>query len=244
MIGFSRGGFQATDLSFIIREDQDIYYLFRKNSSRRSATVLRSADDQIGRNAISGASHGERRADGDRAPVCKVAFLDMTKRNRWKCSTEPRAVRLTARRVPMSCTCRCLHRRHSIAAYRRFPLPRGSASAEQSSSSYPIKSMRSVVMAFPTGLAAPRETPERGPCCVADVDDVAFTRKSFRQRDIAISIDSFIKNITHWQHAWMQPIAILFDDPPRLRLPLTRRYASTIKRGKLIDLGNIPGRNH
>jgi polyhydroxybutyrate depolymerase len=54
----------------------------------------------------------------------------------------------------------------------------GSGSSERSLSLYPaLTDPEGVVMAFPTGLAGPAGTAwNTGPCCVADVDDLAFAK--------------------------------------------------------------------
>jgi polyhydroxybutyrate depolymerase len=54
----------------------------------------------------------------------------------------------------------------------------GSGSLERSTSPYPAAiDAEGVVMAFPTGLSGPLGAAWNvGPCCVADVDDVAFSR--------------------------------------------------------------------
>jgi polyhydroxybutyrate depolymerase len=54
----------------------------------------------------------------------------------------------------------------------------GSAESEASNSPYPdVLNAAGVVMAFPDGLRGPAGTAWNvGPCCVADVDDVAFAR--------------------------------------------------------------------
>lgn len=54
----------------------------------------------------------------------------------------------------------------------------GSGSLERSTSLYPaVTDAEGVVMAFPTGLSGPLGAAWNvGPCCVADVDDVAFSR--------------------------------------------------------------------
>jgi len=59
-----------------------------------------------------------------------------------------------------------------------FHVNGGSGSLEQSTSLYPaVTDAEGVVMAFPTGLSGPMGAAWNfGPCCVADVDDVAFSR--------------------------------------------------------------------
>jgi polyhydroxybutyrate depolymerase len=72
-----------------------------------------------------------------------------------------------------------------------FHAQNGSGSSELSSSPYPAQTdLEGVVMAFPTGLRGPAGTAWNvGPCCVADVDDVAFARNLVAQVMTTACID-------------------------------------------------------
>lgn len=66
-----------------------------------------------------------------------------------------------------------------------------SGSSERASSPYPaVTDREGVVMAFPDGLRGPAGTAWNvGPCCVADVDDVAFARALVAQIQTLACID-------------------------------------------------------
>jgi polyhydroxybutyrate depolymerase len=67
----------------------------------------------------------------------------------------------------------------------------GNGSGERSSSPYPAQTdPDGVVMAFPTGLAGPSGNAWNvGPCCVKDVDDVAFAKALVKQIEQTACID-------------------------------------------------------
>jgi polyhydroxybutyrate depolymerase len=67
----------------------------------------------------------------------------------------------------------------------------GSGSTERSMSPYPAAlDAAGVIMAFPTGVAGPSGAAWNvGPCCVADVDDVAFARAVVTQIEASACID-------------------------------------------------------
>jgi polyhydroxybutyrate depolymerase len=67
----------------------------------------------------------------------------------------------------------------------------GSGISQLSNSPYPSElDSEGVVMAFPDGLAGPAGTAWNvGPCCVADVDDVAYTRALVAQVQATACID-------------------------------------------------------
>jgi polyhydroxybutyrate depolymerase len=68
----------------------------------------------------------------------------------------------------------------------------GSAMQQSESSRYPpVTDPEGVVMAFPMGLASPSGAPgwNVGPCCVANVDDVAFARAVLAQIRATACID-------------------------------------------------------
>ena len=68
----------------------------------------------------------------------------------------------------------------------------GSGMSQRSSSPYPaVLDPDGVVMAFPDGLRGPAGTAWNvGPCCVADVDDVAFARALVADVEASLCIDS------------------------------------------------------
>jgi polyhydroxybutyrate depolymerase len=72
-----------------------------------------------------------------------------------------------------------------------FHAQNGSGSSELSSSPYPAQTdLEGVVMAFPTGLKGPGGAAWNvGPCCVANVDDVAFARALVAQVETTACID-------------------------------------------------------
>jgi polyhydroxybutyrate depolymerase len=72
-----------------------------------------------------------------------------------------------------------------------FHAQNGSGSSQLSSSPYPAQTdPEGVVMAFPNGLKGPGGTAWNvGPCCVADVDDVAFARALVVQVETIACID-------------------------------------------------------
>ena len=72
-----------------------------------------------------------------------------------------------------------------------FHAQTGSGSSELSSSPYPAQTdLEGVVMAFPTGLRGPAGTAWNvGPCCVAEVDDVAFARALVLRVETTACID-------------------------------------------------------
>ena len=67
----------------------------------------------------------------------------------------------------------------------------GSGSAERSSSPYPAQTDKEgVIMAFPTGASGPSGAAWNvGPCCVANVDDVAFAKALVAQIEKTACID-------------------------------------------------------
>jgi polyhydroxybutyrate depolymerase len=73
-----------------------------------------------------------------------------------------------------------------------FHAQAGSGSSELTLSPYPAQTdLEGVVMAFPTGLKGPAGAAWNvGPCCVADVDDVAFARALVAQVKTAACIDA------------------------------------------------------
>jgi polyhydroxybutyrate depolymerase len=72
-----------------------------------------------------------------------------------------------------------------------FHAQNGSGSGELAGSPYPAQTdLEGVVMAFPTGLKGPAGAAWNvGPCCVADVDDVAFAKNLVAQVEATACID-------------------------------------------------------
>ena len=99
-------------------------------------------------------------------------------------------VKVGATAAATSCTSRRLRRQEAGAAGRRLPRHRrvgiGRARARRTRRA----GSEGVVMAFPDGLHGPAGTGWNvGPCCVADVDDVAFARALVAQVQTAACID-------------------------------------------------------